>query len=270
MPDASGLKTLAIIGTFIFLLVAERVLFPHGNVARINGARHLRHNAGLALLTVLLSRLWVIPLTLIAYNLSPEPMLLAHLLPAWAVWLVHFLVLDLWLYWWHRWNHTLPFLWRFHAVHHRDDALDVTTAFRFHVGEVFLSALPRGAIVFALGIPLSHVLIYEGFVALHSAFHHANISLPKKLECWVRPIFITPTMHWVHHNPRQQDTDSNYGATLSLWDMLFGSYNTRPAPPEQPMGIEGFVREEPTFSGLLFQPFQNQAMLYQNKHKKPE
>lgn len=262
-------KGLIIFAALIFLFVAERYLFPYGALARINNKKHLAHNFGLAFLTIILSRWWVVPVSVFAYKLAPEPVLLNNWLPMWGVFIVHFLVLDMWLYWWHRLNHTVPFLWRFHAVHHRDDALDVTTAFRFHVGEVFLSALPRGLIIFSLGIPLSHILLYEGFVALHSAFHHANISLPKKLEPLMRPIFITPTMHWVHHNPQREDTDSNYGATVSLWDMLFKSYNTKPAPPEQPMGIDGFTDKETTFSGLLFQPFKNQAMLYKNKNKKP-
>lgn len=268
--DSPWLKTLAIVAVFVLLFVFERFMRPYGPIRRVNAPHHLAHNAGLALLTVILSRWWVVPVSVYAYNISPAPLLLQQWLPLWAVFAGHFLLLDLWLYCWHRWNHTLPFLWRFHAVHHRDDALDVTTAFRFHVGEVFLAALPRGLIIFALGIPLSHILLYEGFVALHSAFHHANISLPGKLERILRPVFITPTMHWVHHNPRRADTDSNYGATLSLWDMLFKSYNTKPAPPEQPMGIDGFTREKPTFTGLLFQPFKNQAMLYKNKDKKPE
>ena len=268
--SADIIKPLVIIGFFAFLFVAERYIFPYGSKRRINNKTHLLHNFGLAFLTILLSRWWVVPVSILAYNLAPSAMILGTWLPVWAVFVAHILLLDVWLYWWHRINHTWPFLWRFHAVHHRDDGLDVTTAFRFHVGEVFLAAFPRAAIIFCLGIPLSHVLIYEGFVALHSAFHHANISLPQKLERFLRPLFITPTMHWVHHNPRREDTDSNYGATFSLWDILFKSYNTKEAPPEQPMGIEGFVSKRPTFWGLLFQPFQNQDMLYKNKDKNPE
>ena len=267
--DADAIKGLLIVGVFVFLFLAERYIFPYGSRARINNTKHLAHNAGLAFLTIVLSRIWVVPVSVFAYQLAPEPRFFGSLMPAWGVLLMHMLVLDLWLYWWHRWNHTLPFLWRFHSVHHRDDALDTTTAFRFHVGEVFLAAFPRCVIIWALGIPLSHVILYEGFVALHSAFHHANIRLPKKLEPILRPVFITPTMHWVHHNPRRADTDSNYGATLSLWDIVFKSYNTKPAPPDQPMGIDGFTSVEPTFSGLIFQPFQNQDMLYKNKDKKP-
>ena len=63
--------------------------------------------------------------------------------PLWAWLPLDILLLDLWIYWWHRANHEWPFLWRFHEVHHRDRHLDATTALRFHFGEVALSA--RGA-----------------------------------------------------------------------------------------------------------------------------
>ena len=264
MPDSDSLKALSVLAVLVFFFILERFLTPYGSVKRINKRQRLWHNGGLALLTAILSRWWVLPVSLLAYNLSSNPLLLEGWLPGWGVFAAHLLVLDLWLYWWHRLNHEWPVLWRFHAVHHRDDALDVTTAFRFHVGEVFLSALPRGVIIFALGIPISHVLVYEALVAVHSAFHHANIALPAKLERLVRPLFISPTMHWVHHNPRVADTNSNYGATLTIWDILFKSYNRKQAPRTQPMGIEGMIKKQPDFKGLLFQPFKNQAKLYQN------
>lgn len=51
------------------------------------------------------------------------------------------LLLDGWTYLWHRLNHVIPFFWRFHRVHHSDSKMDVTTASRFHVGEIFFSSL---------------------------------------------------------------------------------------------------------------------------------
>ena len=74
---------------------------------------------------------------------------------------INLFVLDLWTYWWHRINHIIPFLWRFHLIHHLDEHLDVTSALRFHFGEVFLSVLARGILIIGLAIPFSDILIFE-------------------------------------------------------------------------------------------------------------
>ena len=72
-----------------------------------------------------------------------KPFGLVHLvpLPAAAQFVTAFLLLDLSFYWWHWLNHRSRFLWRFHNVHHIDADLDVSTGFRFHFGEVAMSAL---------------------------------------------------------------------------------------------------------------------------------
>lgn len=67
-------------------------------------------------------------------------------LPAWIEGLIAFLILDYGNYIWHILNHKIPLLWRFHLVHHTDPDLDVTTAFRFHFGEMIGSVFFRGAI----------------------------------------------------------------------------------------------------------------------------
>ncbi len=88
-------------------------------------------------------------------------------------------LLDLWIYWWHRANHRVPFLWRFHEVHHLDQFLDMTTALRFHLGEVLLSAIVRGVIIVILAVPLMSVVIFETALLLATMFHHSNMKLPQ-------------------------------------------------------------------------------------------
>ena len=79
---------------------------------------------------------------------------LIHLIPMSVAvqFIIAFLLMDLAFYWWHVANHRIPFLWRFHNVHHIDPDLDVSTAFRFHAGEVALSTAFRVVQVSAIGV----------------------------------------------------------------------------------------------------------------------
>ena len=88
----------------------------------------------------------------------------------WAGLMLDLLILDCWIYWWHRANHELPILWRFHEVHHLDEFLDASSALRFHFGEVFLSSLVRAAVIFLLGVPLLNVVIFETLLAVVAIF----------------------------------------------------------------------------------------------------
>jgi sterol desaturase/sphingolipid hydroxylase (fatty acid hydroxylase superfamily) len=86
-------------------------------------------------------------------------------------------LLDCLLYWWHRANHVVPVLWRFHAGHHLDRFLDTTSAVRFHAGEVPLSALARAGVIVLLALPLGSVLVFETRVLMAAMFLHSNLRL---------------------------------------------------------------------------------------------
>lgn len=133
---------------------------------------------------------------------------------------VAFLLLDYTNYLWHILNHKLPLLWRFHVVHHCDPDLDVTTAIRFHFGELVGSVFYRGAFVFLSGATPLHVLLYEIFFEGATQFHHSNWKLPLGLEKALNNIFVTPRMHGIHHSMVRQETDSNYAVIFSFWDRL--------------------------------------------------
>ena len=148
-------------------------------------------------------------------------------------------VLDCWIYWWHRAAHVLPILWRFHEVHHLDETLDASSALRFHFGEVLISSLVRAPFIVLLAIPLSHVLLFETLVASAAIFHHANLRLPPNFERLLSYIIVTPSIHWVHHHAKRADTDSNYAVFLSLWDRLFGSRSQTKRTAEMRIGVEG-------------------------------
>ncbi len=170
---------------------------------------------------------------------------------------IDLLVIDFFIYWWHRANHAIPFLWRFHEVHHLDDELDSTTGVRFHFGEVILSALVRSVYVVLLDIPLVAVLIAEILLQIITLFHHANLRLPQRLEHKLSYILVLPQWHEYHHRARRRDTDSNYGNILSLWDRLFSSANPQNTPTSIGIGVER--KSDLPLLSLLLTPFRSRG-----------
>jgi len=198
-------------------------------------------NLGFFALNTALSTLFVLPVTVWAAMAAPwsRAELVGAGFPAW-VWLpLDIVLLDFWIYWWHRANHEWPPLWRFHEVHHRDRHLDATTALRFHFGEVALSAGARALVILAFAIPLSSVIVFELLVIVASIFHHANWRIPPALEARLARFIITPSRHWVHHHRVRADTDSTYGTIFSFWDPMLGTTTPTRRFPLMPLGVEG-------------------------------
>ena len=234
----------------VVFLVLDRV-FP---VARmVGGLRRVAKNLSLAGFNAVLSWLVVVPVSAFAAQWALDWR------PLW--WsggtglVLDLLILDCWIYWWHRANHEFSVLWQFHEVHHLDEVLDASSALRFHFGEVFLSSLVRASVIFLLGVPLGSVVIFETLLAFSAIFHHSNVRLPPWFERPLSWIIVTPSIHWVHHHAIRADTDSNYSAGLSLWDRLFGSRSASRRTPEMPIGVEG--RRDRGLAGLLKRPFES-------------
>lgn len=136
-----------------------------------------------------------------------------------------FLVLDFfggWLV--HLVQHKTAPLWRFHVIHHSDNNVDVTTGLRHHPFESVLRGVFFLAGVLVAGAPMYAVMIFQTALVLATQFTHANISLPRRLDKALSYFLVSPNMHKVHHHWVQPYTDSNYGAVLSIWDRLFGTY----------------------------------------------
>ena len=137
------------------------------------------------------------------------------------------LIIDLWMYIWHRLNHETVFLWRFHSVHHSDATLDVTSSWRFHFLEILISELLRLPLFMLIGAGIEHLLLYSLIMTPVIEFHHSNISIPPALDRLARLVIPSPMMHRLHHSRLRSEHDSNYGSMLSLWDRLFGSFLMR-------------------------------------------
>ena len=145
-------------------------------------------------------------------------------LPKWARYTLGVLLLDYTNYLWHTLTHRVPFLYRFHRVHHSDLDMDVTTGFRFHLGEQVFSILYRGGMIALIGSPADLVLGYEAVFEGCTAFHHSNLRLPRRLEGLLTKLMITPRAHGIHHSIVREEFDSNYGVVFAFWDHLHGTH----------------------------------------------
>jgi sterol desaturase/sphingolipid hydroxylase (fatty acid hydroxylase superfamily) len=247
-PALFSTKAIIVPIVFLVLFALER-FFP---VAQwLGGMARVVKNLALAAFNFVASPLIVIPITAYAasHALDWRPVF-------WSGWLglgLDLLLLDFWIYWWHRVNHVVPFLWRFHEVHHLDETLDSTSALRFHFGEVVLSSMVRAGVIFALAMPLGSVVIFEILVLASALFHHSNLKLPAAFERTLSFIIVTPSIHWVHHHAKRVDTDSNYSTVLSIWDRLFGSRSKTLRTVDMPIGVERM--RERGLLGLILKPF---------------
>lgn len=178
--------------------------------------------------------------------------------PAWLEFALAVLLLDLTLYWQHRLMHQVPLLWRLHRVHHCDTSFDVTTGVRFHPLEIALSMGLKLGVITLLGPHPAAVLVFEVLLSLGSLFTHTDIAFPKQFDRPVRWLFVTPSMHRIHHSTWRRETDSNYGFHLSVWDRLFRSYTAEPREDERRMPVGLKAWREPSdqrLVSLLLNPF---------------
>lgn len=148
-------------------------------------------------------------------------------------------LLDLVAYVFHRIYHQVPLFWKFHASHHADVVFETSTAIRFHPGELLLSLGVRIVFVWALGIPVLALLIFEGVYIFFNLIEHSDFNLPPALDRKLSRVFITPSLHRLHHSVDRKELNSNFGTILSVWDRLFGSYRTLEANRTISIGLGG-------------------------------
>lgn len=150
------------------------------------------------------------------------------------------LSLDYTLYVWHWMNHRIPFLWRFHLVHHVDLDLDVSTASRFHVGELLWSVLFRLAQITIIGVDPFTLSIFEAAITSSAQFHHSNIRLPITLERWLNRVIVTPRMHGIHHSIIYQEVNSNFSTIFSFWDRIHRSLRLNIHNSDIVIGVDAY------------------------------
>lgn len=169
-----------------------------------------------------------------------------------------FIALDLIIYGQHRLFHKVPWLWRFHRMHHTDTHLDVSTGIRFHPVEACISMLIKLLAVFLLGANPIGVLLFEIALNLTSLFNHSNIRIPTNIDRCLRWFVVTPDMHRVHHSIDAKEFNRNFGFCLPWWDKLLASYQSQPELGHTKMVLgqkEHREDEDQRFAALLAQPF---------------
>lgn len=172
-------------------------------------------------------------------------------LPAVGEWLTAILLLDLWMYWWHRICHEVPCLWRFHRVHHSDPNMDVSTSYRFHLGEMMASAMARVPVIALVGLKLEHIALFELVMFVSVLLQHANISLSPTLDRLLRSVLVTPFMHKVHHSNEMIETNSNYCSLFSWCDRIFGTYRGKEDYHAIEFGLREFTEAKDQRLGAL-------------------
>ena len=157
-----------------------------------------------------------------------------------------FLILDLFGYWLHKVMHYSRFLWRIHQTHHTDIDFDATTGLRFHPFEALITTSIEIVLVVLFGVPLIAVMLFSLIHIFTGLFTHLNIRFPQRLDTVLRLFIVTPNMHRIHHSARVDESSTNYGIVLSIWDRLFKSYLKVPVNGDEGMLLGLQDRRDPT------------------------
>jgi sterol desaturase/sphingolipid hydroxylase (fatty acid hydroxylase superfamily) len=157
------------------------------------------------------------------------------------------LVADLAQYWTHRAYHEVPFLWRFHAVHHSVKTMDWLAGSRQHMLELIFTRVCVLAPLYILGFSEAAMNGYILIVGFQAVFNHANVHLP-----WgpLKYVLVTPDFHHWHHASDDEAIDKNYAAHYAFLDYLFGTaVKSKNQFPER-YGVvgdympEGFIKQQ--------------------------
>jgi sterol desaturase/sphingolipid hydroxylase (fatty acid hydroxylase superfamily) len=222
------------------------------------GLRRLARNVGLWAISAAVLAVVDRPITAaLARRVEDQGLgLLPHLgLPRVFEMAAGLVVLDYVIFLWHILLHRVPLLWRFHEVHHSDRDLDVTTALRFHAGEMVFSVVWRAALVVAVGIRPPTLAVWHSVLFLSVLFHHSNLRLPAAVERGLGLLTMTPRLHGIHHSVVSAEMNSNYSSGLTLWDRLHHTLRADVAQESITIGVAEVPREEGRFGRLVTRPF---------------
>lgn len=164
----------------------------------------------------------------------------------WWVWILLILVTDLVWYWYHRLGHQVNFLWAAHIVHHQSEEFNLTVSARITVFQALIRNL-FWCIIPLLGFHPAMVIIILVIHGGYSFFTHTQLI---RNTGWLESIFVTPSIHGVHHASDEKYLDKNYGDVFVFWDKLFGTFQKE--------------EEKPTYG--LTHPVKSYSFLWQHFH----
>jgi sterol desaturase/sphingolipid hydroxylase (fatty acid hydroxylase superfamily) len=252
-----SIRLISFVGVLLIMGVWE-VLFQRKKTVDSKPKRWL-NNLGLVTANNLILQLGfiILPVTFAAFAQSRGMGIFNQLsLPIWANWIATVIIFDFIIYLQHVLFHFVPVLWKLHQVHHSDLDIDVTTAIRFHPIEIILSLLIKLVTVAAFGFPPGAVLLFEVVLNATAMFNHANIYIPAFIDKFIRRLLVTPDMHRVHHSVVMDESNTNFGFSLSIWDRICGTYQAQPAAGHDKMVIGlTYVKQPKSLIQLLIMPF---------------
>lgn len=250
----------AVVGGTLLALERSRRARPYVERPSLHRSRNLAV-AGLAAVTVhLLEAPVVVPLAgLVVRRRWGIVWILRR--PAWLRDLAAILLLDYTLYLWHILVHRIPWLWRFHLVHHVDLDLDASTGLRFHAGEIAASVPWRAAQVLAIGVTPRTLALWQSLTILSVLFHHSNTKFDERVERLLSWIVATPTMHAVHHSIDPVQLQSNFSSGLAIWDRMHGTARFDADARDVTVGVLGHLDpDDVTLPRILELPFSARAL----------
>lgn len=145
-------------------------------------------------------------------------------LPFFAALFLVLLVADLVQYWTHRAYHEIPFLWRFHAVHHSAEHMDWMAGSRLHLFELLTTRVSILGVLYVMGFSQAITDVYIVIVGFQAVFNHANVRLPEIFgKAPFKWLIVTPDFHHWHHSSEREAIDRNYAAHFAFVDYIFGT-----------------------------------------------
>ncbi len=166
---------------------------------------------------------------------------------------------ELFTYWVHRFQHEWPLLWRFHATHHSAPRLYWLNAARFHFLDIFMNAVVIGIPLIALGAPPEVFVLTALFSTVHGIFQHANMKLRLGPLNW---IFSMAELHRWHHSRLMEESNTNYGQNLSVWDTVFGTrYLPKDREPPNDIGLTWPAAFPMTFAAQVMAPIRWESIV---------
>jgi sterol desaturase/sphingolipid hydroxylase (fatty acid hydroxylase superfamily) len=184
----------------------------------------------------------------------PTTVLWPHGWPIWVQVVLMVLTVDLMRYWLHRASHKNDLLWRLHAVHHSVGRLYWLNTSRFHVIEKALQMLLDSLPFLLMGVQVEVLSLYYVTYSVNGFLQHSNIDMRYGFLNYI--VGSAETHRW-HHSLEPRESNTNYGSTLVLWDLVFGTWFLPKDREVAALGLReaGYPR---TFIGLLRAPFKNQ------------
>lgn len=192
---------------------------------------------------------YITPMTQEGYSIWPRDW------PLWAQVILGVTAAEFGLYWAHRLAHEIPFMWRFHAVHHSVTKLWFLNTGRFHFIDSLISIVLGLAILLSLGAPMEVVKWMSVTTAFIGMLTHCNVEMRFGP---LNYIFNTPGLHRWHHSRLLYEGNRNYGENIMIWDQIFGTFYNADYRPPADIGMGDYMPEK--FTHQLIWPFLTNKM----------